>query len=135
MEGEAHETLRRRRELGVEVKILADVLVKHAVPLGPADLGMTARETVFRGLADGLIVSGPVTGQPAEASDVATVRQAVPDGFILVGSGVDEANAKQLLSMADGAIVGTSLKREGLVTNRLDLERVKGMAEIIRNMG
>ena len=135
VEGEAHATLRRRRELGVDVKILADVLVKHAVPLGPSDLGLTARETVFRGLADGLIISGPVTGQPAEASDVATVRQAVPDGFILVGSGVDEANAKKLLSLADGAIVGTSLKRDGLVTNLLDPERVKAMAEIIKNMG
>ena len=135
VEGEAHLTLRRRRELGVDIKILADVLVKHAVPLGPVDLGLTARETVFRGLADGLIVSGPVTGLSAEASDVATVRQAVPEALILVGSGVDEANAKKLLSLADGAIVGTSLKRDGLVTNRLDPERVKGMAEIIRNMG
>ena len=61
----------------------------------------------------------------------------MPDGFILVGSGVDEANAnaKKLLSLADGAIVGTSLKRDGLVTNRLDPELVKGMAEIIRSMG
>lgn len=135
VEGEAHVTMRRRRELGVDVKILADVLVKHAVPLGPADLGLTARETVLRGLADGLIVSGPVTGQPAEASDVATVRQALPEAFILVGSGVDEANARKLLSLSNGAIVGTSLKRDGLVTNRLDPERVLRMADIIRNMG
>ncbi len=135
VEGEAHATLRRRRELGVDVKILADVLVKHAVPLGPVDLGLTARETVSRGLADGLIVSGPVTGQPAAASDVATVRKAVPEGFILVGSGVDEANAEKLLSLADGAIVGTSLKRDGVVSNTLDPERVKGIAELIRNMG
>ncbi len=134
VEGEAHVTLRRRRELGVNVKILADVLVKHAVPLGPADLGLTARETLFRGLADGLIVSGPVTGRAPEESQVGAARKAVPEGFILVGSGVDEANAKKLLAQADGAIVGTSLKRDGLVTNRLDPERVKWMAEIIRNM-
>ena len=135
VEGEAHVTLRRRRELGVDVKLLADVLVKHAVPLGPVDVGLTARETVFRGLADGLIVSGPVTGLPAEAEDVATVRKAVPEGFILVGSGVDESNARKLLSLADGAIVGTSLKHDGVVGNRLDPERVKGMAELIKNMG
>ena len=135
VEGEAHLTLRRRLELGVEVKILADVLVKHAVPLGPADLGLTAHETVFRGLADGLIVSGPVTGRAPEESQVGAARKAVPEAFILVGSGVDEANAKKLLSLADGAIVGTSLKRDGLVTNRLDPERVRKMAELIRNMG
>ena len=89
----------------------------------------------FRDRADGLHVSVPVSGLTAEASDVATVRTAAPEAFILVGGGVDEANAKKLLAQADGAIVGTSLKHDGLVTNRLDPERVKGMAEIIRNMG
>ena len=72
--GEAFETLRRRRLLAADVAILADVPVKHAVPLGEPDLGLTARETAYRGLADGLIVTGPVTGQPAVAGDVATVR-------------------------------------------------------------
>ena len=60
VEGRAHETLRYRRVLGAEesVAILADILVKHAVPLGPVDIAHVARETVFRGLADALIVTG-----------------------------------------------------------------------------
>ena len=135
VEGEAFETLGHRRALGVDVKILADVLVKHAVPLGPTDLGLMARETIYRGLADGLIISGPVTGQPAAASDVAAARKAVPEGFILVGSGVNESNAAQLLRAADGAIVGTSLKREGLINNPIDSERVQRMAEAIHSLG
>ena len=130
VQGEAHDTLRQRRALDVDVKILADVLVKHATPLGPADLGLAARETDQRGLADGLIVTGPVTGLPAAAADVTTVRQAVPQGFILVGSGVDETNARHLLAEADGAIVGTSLKRDGVVSNPIDPERVKRLAEL-----
>ena len=134
VQGEAFETLRQRRALGVDVKILADVMVKHAVPLGDTDLGLMARETVRRGLADGLIVSGPVTGRPASASDVAAAREAVPDGHILVGSGVDQSNATQLLAAADGAIVGTSLKRDGLISNPIDFERVRRMAEIIRSL-
>ena len=72
-----------------------------------------ARETAQRGLADGLIVSGPATGQPAANTDVLTVRRAVPDGFILVGSGVDENNIWRVLEHADGAIIGTSLKYNG----------------------
>jgi membrane complex biogenesis BtpA family protein len=128
--GEASETLRRRQALGVDVKILADVLVKHAVPLGKQDLGLMARETVQRGLADGLIISGPATGQPTQRSDVAEARSAVPEGFILVGSGVTDANARELLSIADGAIVGTSLKRDGVVTNPLDPQRVRAMAAV-----
>ncbi len=135
VQGEAYETLRHRKALGVDVKILADVLVKHAVPIGPQNLGQMAQETTYRGLADGLIVSGPVTGQPAEASDVAVVRHAVPDGFLLVGSGVNEENAARILATADGAIVGPSLKRDGNVSNLIDLERVKRLAEIIHELG
>ena len=128
--GEAAETLRRRQALGADVKILADVLVKHAVPLGNQDLGLMARETVQRGLADGLIISGPATGLPTQQSDVANARLAVPEGFILVGSGVTEFNARDLRAIADGAIVGTSLKKDGVITNHLDPQRVKVMSEI-----
>ncbi len=124
--GEAFETLRRRRLMDAgHISILADVLVKHAVPLGEPDLGLISRETAYRGLADALIVTGPVTGQPAVADDVATVRRAVPDRPLLVGSGVDASNAAHFLAHADGAIVGTSLKEGGVITNPIDLERVR----------
>ena len=127
--GEASETLRRRRLMGAEnVAIFADVLVKHAVPLGEPDLALIARETAYRGLADALIVTGPVTGQPAVAADVANVRRAVSDHTLLVGSGVDASNAAHFLAHADGAIVGTSLKRDGVIGNPIDLERVKATA-------
>ena len=88
-----------------------------------------ARETAQRGLADGLIISGPATGLPTLRSDVAQARSAVPQGFILVGS-VTESNARELLAIADGAIVGTSLKQDGAITKPLDPQRVKSMAKI-----
>ena len=135
VEGQAFETLRQRRALGADVKILADVLVKHAVPLGLVDLGLMARETAYRGLADGLIITGPVTGQPANPDDVALARRSVPDRLLLVGSGVDQTNAREFLALADGAIIGTSLKYGGIVANRIDPERVKRMGELIRTLG
>ena len=135
VQGEAYDTLRRRAALGVDVKILADVLVKHAVPVGDQDLGQMAQETAYRALADGLIVSGAVTGQATDTSDVAAARKAVPEGFILVGSGVTEANAASLLGHADGAIVGTSLKRDGVVSNLIDLDRVKRLVCIFSATG
>lgn len=135
VQGEAFDTLRQRRALGAEVQVLADVLVKHAVPLGPVDLGLMARETAYRGLADGLIITGPVTGQPPEASEVALARRAVPDRLLLVGSGVDASNAEELLAHADGAIVGTSLKHGGVVSNRIDPQRVKRLAQVIWSLG
>ena len=134
--GEAAETLRRRRLMNSEhIAIFADVLVKHAVPLGEPDLGLTARETAYRGLADVLIVTGPVTGQPAVADEVAVVRKAVPDRPLLVGSGVDAGNAARFLAHADGAIVGTSLKKDGVITNPIELERVKATAKAFGEAG
>ncbi len=134
IEGEAFQTMRRRRALGADVKVLADVLVKHAVPLGPVDLGLMARETVQRGMADGLIVSGPATGEETASSDIAVVREAMPDGLVLVGSGVDEKNIWRVIEHSDGAIIGTSLKEGGVVTNRVDPERVRRMSDIFRSL-
>ena len=134
VEGEAFATLRQRRLLGVEIHILADVMVKHAVPLGPSDLGLMARETINRGLADGLIISGPATGMPAVTEDVETVRKSLPDGLLLVGSGVNPENAQALLARSDGAIVGTWLKQDGVITSPIDPERVKQMCTAIRNV-
>ena len=130
VEGEAHETTRRRSSLNADVQILADVLVKHAAPVGQSDIGLVAQETTRRALADGIIVSGPATGQPTNSFDVAVVRRAVPDGFVLVGSGITESNVQRILEHADGAIVGTSLKREGHVANPVDPARVRRLAEI-----
>ena len=134
VEGEAYETLRRRQALAADVKILADVLVKHAVTLGAVDLGQMARETVSRGMADGLIVSGAATGQATNSFDVSVVRKAVPDTLVLVGSGVDDSNIWRVLEHADGAIIGTSLKRGGLVANPVEAERVERMAEIFDSL-
>ena len=134
VEGEAHETTRRRRSLNADVQILADVLVKHAEPMGQSDIGLVAQETTRRALADGLIVSGPATGQPTNSFDVSVVRRAVPDGFVLVGSGINEHNVWRILEHADGAIVGTSLKTEGIVTNPVDPDRVRRLTEIFESM-
>jgi membrane complex biogenesis BtpA family protein len=124
IEGQAYETIRFRKELGAEIKILADVLVKHAVPLGDQTLEQAAKDTVYRGLADALIVTGSGTGEPTAMEDVLRTKEAVPDYPLLVGSGVHEGNVADLLSLADGVIVGTSLKEDGMVTNPVDQARV-----------
>ena len=131
IEGKAHETLRYRRAMGAEdqVKIFADLLVKHATPLGTSDLAYLARETVERSMADLLIVSGDATGEEASLSDVEMVKRAVPKVPVLVGSGLDEGNASGYLRVADGAIVGTSLKLDGNVHNPVDVSRVAALSE------
>ena len=128
---DAHDLLRDRRLLGVDVAIFADVQGKHAVPLAPVELEQQARDLAARALADGLVVSGRATGDATPIEDVKRVRSAVPDVPILVGSGVTPETAADLLSLADALIVGTSLKRDGDVSKPVDPERVRRLVDAV----
>ncbi len=113
IEGCAAALVRKRRALGADVAILADVGVKHAQPLGGFDLAQSARDTALRGRADALIVSGSGTGAPTPRARIDAVRAAVPGVPVLVGSGATVEAVDP--AAADGFIVGTALKREGRV--------------------
>lgn len=130
IEGRADETLRYRQMLGVDVKIFADVFVKHSAPLGAPTLEQAAKDTATRGLADALIISGAGTGEATPLDDVRRVKAAVPDVPVFVGSGVNADNIREILSIADGVIVGTSLKVDGKAENPVDVERVRRLKEV-----
>ncbi|MGB7247827.1 MAG: BtpA/SgcQ family protein [Phormidesmis sp.] len=125
IEGEAHELLRYRRELGSEVKILADVLVKHARPLGMPNLAAVVQDTIHRGLADGVILSGWATGEPPTVEDLRLARTAAGNTPVLIGSGASVDNIGQLIRLADGVIVSSSLKRKGQIEQPIDPIRVR----------
>ncbi len=133
IEGNAFETLRFRQRICPEALIFADVHVKHAVPLGNWSLEDAARDTLERGLADALIVSGSGTGMAAAKEDVERVRVACPGARILLGSGVTIENVCDYLQSADGFIVGTSLKKGGKLANPVDARRVAALAKAARN--
>lgn len=131
IEGDAYHTLRERTHICPRAEIFADVHVKHAVPLGDWSLEDAANDTLERGLADALIVSGVGTGKAADIADVETVRHACPHAKILLGSGVNLANVKEFLQIADGVIVGSSLKRDGKLANPVDPKRVAALVKAI----
>ncbi|MSU56898.1 MAG: BtpA/SgcQ family protein [Pedosphaera sp.] len=129
IEGDAYHTLRYRERIAPGAEIFADVHVKHAVPLGDWSLEDAAHDTVDRGLADALIVSGVGTGQAADLGDVERVRNACPKAKLLLGSGVKVENVKSYLRFADGVIVGSSLKRGGKLSNPVDPKRVAALVK------
>ncbi|QCS42842.1 BtpA/SgcQ family protein [Natrinema versiforme] len=141
LEGRAHETLRLRERLEADVAILADVHVKHATPIGETEIGRAALETVERGGADGVIVSGPGTGAETPIANIERVAETLdgPDGDrapVFVGSGVtSETVADCLEAGADGVIVGTALKRGGETTNPVSRERVERLVASARAAG
>ena len=125
IQGAAREIVTLRKELNADVAIWADVFVKHATQLGGGKIEDAARDAVHRGLADALIVSGSATGSDTSLADLEAVRNALPDTHILVGSGFNISTAADLLQFANGAIVGTSIKKGGAVENCVDVERVR----------
>lgn len=132
IEGNAHRTLRRRKELCPGTAVWADVQVKHGVPVGDLGIAEAARETFHRGLADALIVSGVATGAATGSDDLQRVRAACPDAPLLVGSGASAGTAAELLEHADGLIVASSLKVDGVLANPVDPARVRELRERMR---
>jgi uncharacterized protein len=129
IEGNAYETLRYRRQICPGAQIFADVHVKHAVPLGNWRISDSARDAVERGLADALIVSGNGTGLAADRAEVEEVRSMCPSVRVLLGSGVRLDNLGDYLPLADGFIVGSSLKRGGRLYDHVDAKRVAALAK------
>ena len=132
IEGQAHQLLRYRRELGSDVKILADVLVKHARPLGSPNLTTAVQETIERGLADGVILSGWATGSPPPLEDLELASAAANGTPVFIGSGANWENISTLMQAADGVIVSSSLKRRGRIEQPLDPIRVSQFVEAAR---
>jgi membrane complex biogenesis BtpA family protein len=132
IEGDAYNTIRYRHHICPHVKILADVHVKHAVPLGDSPIGDDARELIERGMADAVIVSGIGTGYATDFADVEMVRRAVPHGRMLIGSGVNPHNVTEYLRQADGIIVGSSLKFNGRLSAHVDQKRVAALAKLVK---
>ncbi|WP_331235681.1 BtpA/SgcQ family protein [Natronorarus salvus] len=133
LEGRAHETVRLRERLDADVALLADLDVKHSVPLGGEFSAEEFADTAERGLADGVVVSGSGTGRKTSLEAVeraATEREEYGlDTPVFVGSGVTADSVTDLLSVADGVIVGTSLKEGGETTNPVDPDRVRRVVD------
>jgi len=132
IEGRAHDLMRYRRELGSDVKIFADVLVKHARPLGSVNLTTAVQDTIERGLADAVILSGWATGDPPNLEDLELARDAAQGTPVFMGSGADWENVPQMMQVADGVIVSSSLKRQGKRENSIDPIRVSRFVEAAR---
>lgn len=128
IESDAGELLRYRRAIGADhIAVFADIKKKHSSHslTADVDLAETAEAAEFF-LADGVVVTGSATGRPTPAADVAAVadRVTIPT---LVGSGVNPDNVADH-SRADGLIVGSFVKRDGIWSNDLDPERLSAMA-------
>lgn len=104
-----------RKSIGGEnIKIFADVQVKHShMLLKDVDIVESAQVAQSSG-ADAIIVTGLATGSETPIETVKRVKAAVKCP-VIIGSGLNAQNAKSQLSIADAAIVGSSLKTDGKI--------------------
>lgn len=134
--GDAARVLRQRARLAQGVEIWADVMVKHAVPPQGVEAAMSARETVERGLADAVVVSGGGTGIEPDLQEASAVRAAVPKGTrVVIGSGARTDNMSRLVEVADTVIVGSAVKIDGDAANRVDPLRAARLVASARDHG
>ena len=132
IEGRAAETARFRKQLGAGTFIFADVLVKHGQPLGQIGVEAAVADTVERGLADAVIVTGQATGEPCDLEELARAKRAAGEVPVLAGSGVNADNVGEILAMADGVVVGTSVKLDARTSQPVDRARATEFITALR---
>ena len=133
IEASAAKLLRYRKMIGAErVQVWADVKKKHSAHAITADvsLGQTAETVEFMG-ANCVIVTGSVTGEAPKVADVheAKTHCHLP---VFLGSGISETNIDQFYQQADGFIIGTAFKVDGLWSNTVDPDRVTQFVHRLR---
>jgi len=131
--GCAADLMRKRKELCADhIQVYADVDKKHSVAFPGIDLSTHIEWTEFYG-ADGLIVSGRMTGSAPDVSKVHAAKQLARKP-ILMGSGCTDENIASFLEYADGVIAGTSLKHDGVCEKPVDPQRVRRFMEAVRSV-
>jgi uncharacterized protein len=106
-----------------DLAMLYNISAEFAHSLDQRSLVDRARSTVFSSVPDAVLVSGQITGEAAALSDLESVKKALPSTPVLANTGVKHATVGDVLRVADGCIVGSSLKVDGNTWNPVDPDR------------
>jgi len=129
------EVYRHRRHLGGgHIRLLFNIVPEAARYLADRSIEDIARSTVFNNCPDALCVSGLTAGSETDVQLLERVKRTVPQTVVLANTGVHLGNVAQQLAVADGAVVGTTFKREGVFDNEVDPRRVQAFMEKVRKV-
>jgi uncharacterized protein len=124
---------RYRNQIGADdVKVFANITPEFASPLGNRSVAQRAKSAVVSTLVDAILIAGSMAGAEPDFSLVKEAKVAVENSVpVLLNTGARIDNIQQYLSVADGVIVGSSLKIDGKTWNPVDPARVKAfMAKV-----
>jgi len=119
---------------GGHVRLFFNIVPEAAAYLADRNIADIARSTVFNARPDALCVSGLTAGAETSAAALELVKKAVPDVPVFANTGVRTANVAQQLEVADGAITGTTFKRDGYIWNEVDINRVREFMARVREV-
>jgi hypothetical protein len=127
--------LRLRHNLGRDdFKLMYNVSAEFASPLGSRSVAQRARSAVFSALADVILVSGVMTGEAVEAGQIRSVKGVVKNTPVFANTGVNLENIKEIMSIADGCVVGTHFKVDGDTWNPVDGVRVRRFMDAVSRL-
>jgi membrane complex biogenesis BtpA family protein len=115
-----------------DLALLYNVSAEFAYSLDQRSLPDRARSAVFSSIPDAILVSGQITGEAASMSDLEAVKKVLPTTPVLANTGVKHATIAEVLDIADGVIVGSSLKVDGNTWNAVDPERAAEFMRLAR---
>jgi membrane complex biogenesis BtpA family protein len=115
-----------------DLAMLYNVSAEFAHSLDQRPLKDRARSAVFSSIPDAILVSGQITGEAAEMGDLEAVKKTLPDTPVLANTGVKHATIADVMRIADGCVVGSSLKVDGNTWNAVDPERAAEFMALAR---
>ncbi|MGI6851422.1 BtpA/SgcQ family protein [Mesorhizobium sp. 1B3] len=125
--------MRYRDRLGrSDLAMLFNVSAEFADSLDRRSLADRARSAVFSSIPDAVLVSGAITGEAAEMSALESVKAVLPNTPVFANTGVRHNTVTDILKLADGCIVGSSLKVDGDTWKPVDPERAKEFMRIVK---
>jgi membrane complex biogenesis BtpA family protein len=123
---------RLRHNLGRDdMKLLFNINAEFAHSLDARPIELRAKSAVFSSMADAILVSGPITGMPADQSHLRSVCETIQDVPVFANTGVNIDNVRDILAMASGVIIGTHFKVDGNTWNAVDGDRVKRFMDVV----
>lgn len=128
-------TIRHRAAIGGrDVKLLFNIVPEAASYMGHREIEDIARSTVFNNRPDALCVSGLTAGSETDAQILKRVKDTVPDTVVLANTGVRLENVEKQLGIADGAVIGTTFKVDGVFENHVDEKRVRAFMDKVKQI-
>ena len=127
--------VRHQMRLGLrDCKLLWNIVPEASKYLADRPIEQIAKSTVFNNKCDVICVSGITAGAAADTEVLAKVKNVIPETAVFANTGCKVNTIERILNIADGAVVGTTFKKDGLFDNHTDYNRVKEFMDLVKSI-